>query len=222
MARCVDSGSGCGASAAVIRGVAAVTTQFPTQHPTAGTVTTEMGKRYDALDARLIDFIRAQPVFFVGTAAAEGRVNVSPKGMDTLRVLDERRIVWLNLTGSGNETAAHLRESSRMTLMFCAFSGDPKILRVYGSARAIHPRDAEWHELLGLFPSLPGARQIVDMRVELAMTSCGFGVPLLEYRGEREILREWSEKKARDGIEDYWARKNATSVDGKSTGITEG
>jgi len=180
-----------------------------------------MGQRHTELSERLTTFIRQQNLFFVGTADRDGHVNVSPKGMDTLRVLDNTRIVWLNLTGSGNETAAHLNASGRITLMFCAFAGDPLILRVYGQGRVIHPRDAEWNELLELFPAQPGARQIIDVGIELVQTSCGFGVPLLDFKSERGLLRTWAEKKGADGVEQYWQDKNQVSLDGKPTGIVK-
>ncbi len=177
-----------------------------------------MAQRYNELNEKFTDFIRRQHLFFVGTADDDSKVSVSPKGLDTLRVLDNTRIVWLNLTGSGNETAAHLQSYGRITLMFCAFTGNPLILRVYGHGRVIHPRDAEWHELIGLFPELPGARQIIDVGIELVQTSCGFGVPLLEFQGER-TLQNWAEKKGVDGIKKYWEDKNQLSLDGKPTGI---
>ena len=178
-----------------------------------------MGKLYTQLTDDLASFIRRQKLFFVGTAADDGRVNVSPKGMDTLRVVTENRVVWLNLTGSGNETAAHLRENDRITLMFCAFEGDPLILRLYGHARIFHPRDAEWDSLLTLFPAIPGARQIIDMSVDLVQTSCGFGVPFFEFKAERDQLEKWAEKKGPEGIRQYWEEKNQISLDGKPTGI---
>lgn len=181
-----------------------------------------MGKRYTQLTDDLADFIRRQKIFFVGTAAADGRVNVSPKGMDTLRIVAADRIVWLNLTGSGNETAAHLRENGRITLMFCAFEGDPLILRLYGRALAFHPRDAEWNSLIPFFPAIPGARQIIDMSVDLVQTSCGFGVPFFDFRAEREQLEKWAEKKGHEGIQRYWEEKNRASLDGKPAGIIAG
>ena len=180
-----------------------------------------MGKRYDRIEDRLADFIRDQRVFFVATAAPDGRVNVSPKGMDTLRLLGANRVVWLSVTGSGNETAAHLRESNRITLMFCAFEGKPMILRLYGGARVYHPRDPEWGELLPLFPSLPGARQIIDVDVDLVQTSCGMGVPYYSFRGDREQLNEWAARKGEDGIRQYWEDRNRVTIDGKPTGIFE-
>ena len=178
-----------------------------------------MGKRYSQLTDDLAEFIQRQKMFFVGTAAADGRVNVSPKGMDTLRIITANRIVWLNLTGSGNETAAHLRENDRITLMFCAFEGDPLILRLYGHALAFHPHDAEWDSLISLFPMIPGARQIIDMSVDLVQTSCGFGVPFLDFKAERDQLEKWAEKKGLEGIRKYWEEKNQASLDGKPTGI---
>jgi len=178
-----------------------------------------MGQRHSALTEKLSEFIRRQKMFFVGTADRDGHVNISPKGMDTLRVIDSARIVWLNLTGSGNETAAHLAATGRITLMFCAFEGDPLILRVYGQGRAIHPYDTEWPQTATIFPALPGARQIIDVHIELVQTSCGFGVPLFDFSAERELLRVWADKKGADGIRQYWQDKNKISLDGKPTAI---
>jgi hypothetical protein len=174
-----------------------------------------MGKQYDAISEKNKSFIEAQKIFFVATAAAEGRVNVSPKGMDSLRVVDANRIVWLNLTGSGNETAAHIAESPRMTLMFCSFDSEPKILRLYGTACEVRPGDAEWESLHTQFSPSVGARQIFDMQVDLVQTSCGFAVPFFEYQGEREMLTTWAQKKGLEGIETYWKEKNSVSLDGK-------
>lgn len=177
-----------------------------------------MGKQFTDIDAVRQAFIEQQHLFFVGTAAPDGRVNVSPKGLDTLRVLGPNRVVWLNLTGSGNETAAHLRELNRITLMFCAFEGKPNIMRLYGTAAVLHPHDAEWEELIRLFPALPGARQLVVVDVDLVTTACGLAVPLLEYRDERQELNRSMEKKGPDGVRDYWQQRNQFSLDGKPTG----
>ncbi len=177
-----------------------------------------MAKFYPQLDPKLSEFIAQQKMFFVATADTDGRINLSPKGMDSLRVLGPQRVAWLNLTGSGNETAAHLLEVNRMTLMFCAFEGRSKILRLYGQAKTLHPCDAGWAEMATHFPDYPSARQIFDMQIESLQTSCGFGVPLYEYQGNRELLNEWAEKKGEDGIRDYWSTRNATSIDGKKTG----
>lgn len=173
------------------------------------------------LTERSIDFINGQHLFFVATAAMGGRINMSPKGMDTLRVLDGDRIVWLNLSGSGNETAAHLAEYDRITLMFCAFSGHALILRVYGRGRVVHPRDADWGELIQLFPALAGSRQIIDVSVDSMQQSCGSGVPkynLVEDRGPSELL-PFYEKMGQEGVKRYWEKKNRVSIDGKPTRI---
>lgn len=179
-----------------------------------------MGKICDNISDEHRRFIEKQKMFFVGTAARDGRVNVSPKGMDTLRVINANKVIWLNLTGSGNETAAHILDTNRITIMFCAFEGDPKIMRVYGTATVIHPRDDSWNQHIKLFPPMEGARQIIEVNVQAVGSSCGFGVPLFDYHGEREMLREWANKKGSEGIQDYWQKKNRTSIDGKPTGIT--
>ena len=148
-----------------------------------------------------------------------GSVNVSPKGMDSLRVLDPKKVVWLNLTGSGNETATHLQESDRMTIMFCSFGEKPLILRLYGKAKVFHPRDEEFADHITRFPNYIGARQIIEMDVGLVQTSCGFAVPFMELKGERPMLKRWAEKKGQENIEVYWVEKNTTSLDGFSTNI---
>ncbi|WP_052598780.1 pyridoxamine 5'-phosphate oxidase family protein [Aureispira sp. CCB-QB1] len=173
------------------------------------------------LNQELIEFIKKQKLFFVGTARKEGHVNVSPKGMDTFRVIDGKRIVWLNLTGSGNETAAHLLENSRMTIMFCAFEGKPLILRLYGQAKAYHERDEVFHQYIDCFPADVGTRQIIVLDLDLVQTSCGYAVPLMDFKEERSILRNWAEKKGRAKIKSYWKEKNTTSLDGFETGIFE-
>lgn len=177
-----------------------------------------MGKQFTAIDAATREFIEKQKIFFVGTAAS-GRVNVSPKGMDTLRIIDSNRVTWLNLTGSGNETAAHLLEHNRITLMFCAFEGKPNIVRLYGTAQVIYRKDQQWTEMLRLFPALPGSRQIIDVSIDLVQSSCGMAVPFMAYQGEREELKHWAEKQGEDKIKEYWQRKNTVSLDGKPTGI---
>jgi hypothetical protein len=176
-----------------------------------------MGTLYERIDDHHRSFIERQRIFFVATAPRNGRLNLSPKGMDTLRVVEPNRVLWLNLTGSGNETAAHLLEDGRMTLMFCTFEGDPLTLRLYGSARAIHEHQPVWTELIGLLPTVPGARQIVDMQVDSLQTSCGIGVPRLDYAGEREQLCQWAEKKGPEGVRRYQREKNRLSIDGKPT-----
>ncbi len=178
-----------------------------------------MSKFYTELDGKLQEFIADQKIFFVGTADTDGRVNVSPKGMDSLKILNTNQLIWLNLTGSGNETAAHVLEQPRMTLMFCSFEGKPLILRVYGKARAIHPRDEEWTNWITLFPEYPGSRQLFLVDIDSVQTSCGFAVPSFHYQGDREDLVYWTNKIGDDGVQNYWKEKNQTSIDGKPTKI---
>jgi hypothetical protein len=180
-----------------------------------------MAKQFPAFEAEHVSFVEAQHVFFVGTAAPDGRVNVSPKGMDSLRILDPRRVVWRNLTGSGNETAGHLRLSPRMTLMWCSFAARPLIMRAYGTARTIHADDAEFAALNALFPPERGARQIFDMTVDLVQTSCGYAVPLLDNPRERDVLAKWAAAKDDGAIRAYWAERNARTIDGFPTGFGE-
>lgn len=178
-----------------------------------------MAERYKQLDDKHMAFIREQHLFFVGTAGAEGYVNVSPKGMDSFRIIDGHTVAWLNLTGSGNETAAHVLENGRMTVMFCSFDKQPLIMRLYGQSTAIHPRDERWAELSALFPSYTGARQIFLLDLELVQTSCGYAVPYYKLKGERPTLTKWSENRGENGIQDYWAEKNTKSLNDKDTGI---
>jgi hypothetical protein len=178
-----------------------------------------MGQRYSEISDKLKQFIEDQKIFFVGTATADSRVNVSPKGMDSLRVLDKNRVVWLNVTGSGNETSSHIQENPRMTIMFAAFEGNPMILRLYGNAKVIHKKDPEWKELFSLFNPIPGARQVFDLAIDLVQTSCGMAVPFFDYIEEREQLRNWAVKKGEEGLKEYWQEKNQVSLDGKLTNI---
>lgn len=180
-----------------------------------------MAKFYESLTPQQIEFIQNQKVFFTGTAAASGRVNISPKGLDSLRIISPSKVVWLNLTGSGNETAAHLKEVNRMTIMFCAFEGKPLILRLFGTAKTIHRQDAEWDDLYALFPKDSGARNIFEVELDSVQTSCGFAVPLMDFKEERPILKEWAKQKGEDGIRGYWEEKNQVSIDGLPTGIFE-
>ncbi len=178
-----------------------------------------MGKQFESISKPLQAFIEKQHLFFIGTATADSRVSVSPKGMDSLRVLGPNRVAWLNVTGSGNETAAHVREVPRMTIMFAAFDGHPMILRLYGEARAIHPRDEDWDAMYGLFEPIAGARQVFDVSVDLVQTSCGMAVPRYDYIEERTQLSDWAEKHGKDGIKAYWEKTNQVSIDGRPTGI---
>jgi hypothetical protein len=170
-----------------------------------------------AISPELEAFIKAQHVFFVATAPSEGgHINLSPKGLDTLRILSPTRIAYLDLTGSGNETAAHVGQNGRITLMFCAFAGSPGIVRVYGRGRAVLPVDAEWAELSASFSPLPGARQVVIVEVERASRSCGFGVPRMSFEGHRPDMQAWAEKKGEAGLAEYREKKNRVSIDGIS------
>lgn len=176
-----------------------------------------MSKLYKQITPKFQQFIENQKIFFVATATADSRINLSPKGMDSLRVVNANRVIWLNVTGSGNETAAHVQENPRMTLMFTAFEDNPLILRLYGTAKAIHNDDPEWQLLFPLFSPIPGARQIFDLNVDLVQTSCGMAVPLYDYIGEREQLNTWAAKKGKEGLKTYWEEKNSVSLDGKPT-----
>ena len=178
-----------------------------------------MGQQFSVISERLRTFIEAQHVYFVGTAARDGRVNISPKGLDSLRVLGPDRVVWLNGTGSGNETAAHLLDVPRMTIMFCSFDAKPLILRLYGTARAIHAGDAEWTDLLALFPPMQGSRNIFVLDIDLVQTSCGFGVPFMDFQADRETMAQWAAKKGADGVAAYQQEKNRVSLDGLPTGL---
>jgi len=178
-----------------------------------------MAKQLEAISPHLQAFIEAQPMFFVATAAPEGHVNVSPKGLDSLRVLGPNEVAWLNVTGSGNETAAHLLLSPRMTLMFCAFHGPPLILRLYGTARMVQPGDPDWEVRSGLFPPLPGARQVYLLDVDLVQTSCGLAVPLLDTMAQRGDLNDWAAAKTPEDLREYQVLKNTRSLDGYPTGL---
>lgn len=178
-----------------------------------------MAKQFDRIGDDHRRFIEHQHLFFTGSAAADGRVNVSPKGMDSLAVLGPNRIAWMNLTGSGNETAGHLLEQSRMTLMWCSFTTRPLILRCFGTARTLHVGDPGWEDLAALFPAHRSARQIFDVEVDLVQTSCGYAVPFMDYTGERDTMQKWVDAKSDDDIRAYWIEKNTVTIDGKPTGV---
>ncbi len=178
-----------------------------------------MGQQFTELSEKHIEFIRAQKLFFVGTATNDSRVNISPKGMDSFHIIDKNRITWLNVTGSGNETSAHIQQHPRMTIMFTAFEGKPLTLRLYGTARVVHHSDKEWEDLYSLFKPLPGARQIFDLSVEIVQNSCGMSIPFYDYIGERDQLTHWAEMQGDQGIKGYWEKKNQFSIDGDPTNI---
>lgn len=176
-----------------------------------------MSKLFDQIEPAHQKFIEEQHMFFVGTAAPDGRVNISPKGMDSLRILSPNRLIWLNYTGSGNETAGHLLKANRMTVMWCSYTSRPMIMRAYGTAKTVHPRDNEWDELAQHFDVGLGARQIYDMNVDMLQTSCGYAVPFMEFAGERDTLVKWGQDKGADAIEEYWHEKNEHTIDGLPT-----
>tara|TARA_B110000285_G_C14918614_1_gene511455 strand:+ start:33 stop:575 length:543 start_codon:yes stop_codon:yes gene_type:complete len=178
-----------------------------------------MSKFTTKITARLQKFIEAQKMFFVATAPNSGRINLSPKGMDSFRVINENRVLWLNVTGSGNETAAHLSENERITIMFCSFEKVPSILRLYGLGKEIKPTDKEWKNVVSLFPETPGTRQIFDIMIESTQTSCGMSIPFYEFKGERNDLNDWATDQGKENIEKYWEDKNQTSIDGLPTRI---
>jgi hypothetical protein len=175
-----------------------------------------MGRTFEQIDARLEEFIRAQRVFFVATAplAVNGHVNLSPKGLDTLRVLDTHTLAYLDYVGSGAETIAHLRENGRIVVMVCAFEGPPRIVRFHGRGEVLEPHEAGFRSLRGLFPEQPAARTIVRIAVSRIAESCGYGVPLLAFQGHRPQLRDWADRKGEKGLLQYQKEKNSVSIDG--------
>ena len=175
-----------------------------------------MGRVHDELTDDLIDWIGRQHVFFVASAPSgpDGHVNVSPKGHDTFRVLGPTSVAYLDLTGSGVETIAHLRENGRLTFMFCAFEEKPRIVRLFGRGEAVTPDDERFADLAARFPELPGTRSIICCELDRIGDSSGYSVPLLSFEAERETLLEWVERKGPDGIATYHDEKNRTSIDG--------
>ncbi len=175
-----------------------------------------MAKTYDSITDDLQSFIRRQHVFFVATAPLDGNghVNLSPKGLDSFRILSPWQIAYLDMTGSGNETSAHVNENGRITFMFCAFDGPPRILRLYGQGRNVLPGSPEWEALSTQFHLYTGTRQIIVADISRVQTSCGFGVPLMEYVGERDQMIHWAETKGEDGLAAYRQKHNTYSIDG--------
>jgi hypothetical protein len=180
-----------------------------------------MGKVVESITPALQNFIAEQHLFFVASAplTGEGHVNLSPKGMDSLRVLSPHRVAYIDLIGSGNETSAHLHENGRITFMWCAFNGKPDIVRLYGKGHVVLPDDAEWAELSPLFPQYINARQIIVADIDRVQTSCGYAVPLMDYVGERDTLTRWAEAKGDEGLVNYVCEKNVESIDGLPTPI---
>lgn len=180
-----------------------------------------MGKLHDSIKPAHKEFIEKQHIFFVSTAplSADGRVNLSPKGLDCFQVLSDHKVGYMDLVSSGNETSAHTLENGRITIMFCSFEGAPNILRLYGKGFAVLPGSSEWDEYAPHFTIYPSTRQIIIAEIDLVQTSCGFGVPLFEYKGERDIHFEWAEKKGSDGLQEYIKEKNLVSLDGLPTDL---
>ena len=183
-----------------------------------------MAKVLPSIDASVRDFIARQRIFFAASAAPGARVNLSPRGTDAFAVLDEHTVCWLDRTGSGAETAAHLKADGRLTVMFCAFEGPPSILRRYGRGESLKRGSEAYRKTLaaafgGVEP--PGARQIVRLHVERVQTSCGYGVPRFDYRGERPSLDNWARAKSEAEMEAYRREKNAVSIDGLPTGLAD-
>ena len=183
-----------------------------------------MAKKFERLEPHHHRFIGEQHIFFTASAAAGGRVNLSPRSTDMLRILSDNQVVYLDRTGSGNETAAHVRADGRLTIMFCAVAGPPLILRLYGRGRVVHRHSAEFAALLkehfGDRTPL-GARQMMLLDFDLVQTSCGYGVPLFEYQDERPQMDAWAAAKGVDGVESYWRANNQTSLDGLASGLFE-
>lgn len=182
-----------------------------------------MGRALESITSELEAFIRAQPLFFVATAPLDQgmHVNLSPKGLDTFRVLSPTRVGYLDLTGSGNETAAHVLENGRITFMFCAFEGPPKILRLYGRGQVVTPVDSRWREVSTRFDLPHGARQIIVADLDRVQTSCGFGVPLMRPEVQRDALGRWAAAKGEEGLRAYHREKNARSIDGLRTPLLD-
>jgi len=180
-----------------------------------------MGKRYDSIQPAHTAFIEKQHIFFVSTAplSANGRINLSPKGLDCFKVFAENQVGYMDLVSSGNETSAHTLENGRITFMFCSFEGAPNILRLYGKGFTVLPNSEQWKQYSPHFKIYPSTRQLIIADIELVQTSCGFGVPLYTYNGERDLHFEWAEKKGAAGLYEYVQQKNLTSLDGLPTNI---
>ena len=180
-----------------------------------------MGKLFSRIEGHHRDFIKKQKMFFTATAplSAAGHVNLSPKGLDSFRVLSDTRVMYLDINGSGNETSAYMLENGRITFMFCAFDGPPLILRLYGKGTTLLPGDEAWDSHIREFDLHIAARQIIVADIHMVQTSCGFSVPLYDYSGERDHAFKWSEKKGTEGLEKYQAEKNRISLDGLPTAL---
>ncbi len=180
-----------------------------------------MGKSFENLRPHLREFAEKQKMFFVATAA-DGLVNLSPKGMDSLRVINENRLVWLNTTGSGNQTGSHVKRNPRMTIMFCAFEGQPLVLRIFGKAKILHASDPQWAQYEPLFPTYPGRRQIFELDFDLVTTACGRGVPEMSFVAERaDWLHNYFGVMSENQVKDYQERKNFYDLEGFETDLVK-
>lgn len=173
-----------------------------------------MADFFNALEQKHIDFINQQQMFFVASAPKEGRINLSPKGLDCFRIISPTEVCYLDYLGSGNETAAHMLDDGRITIMFNSYSRNPLIMRLYGRGKSHAPGSARFKELMALFEEAPGIRQIFTIKIDSLQTSCGFGVPIYEGAEERQTLYKWTEKKDKQGLKDYFNEKNLVSIDG--------
>lgn len=182
-----------------------------------------MAKFSDTILAHHQEFIEHQKMFFVGTAplSGNGHINLSPKGLDSFRILSPNKVAYMDITGSGNETSAHILENGRITIMFCAFDGSPNILRLYGQGYTVLPHDPEWTEISARFKLHVAIRQIIVADIDKVQTSCGYSVPLYEYAGERDHANKWAQKKGEDGLVTYRLEKNQVSIDGLPTALAE-
>lgn len=180
-----------------------------------------MATIYDKLDDKLIEFIKEQPLFFVATVPKDGRINLSPKGLDSLRILSSNKVAYLNLTGSGNETSAHLLEDDRMTMMFCSFTRTTNIVRLYGTAVEIIPEDGEFQELYDLFPDYAAPRQIYVLDFDTVQVSCGYGVPVMTLDNDRDTLDKYMVGLGPEGVDQYKQKKNLETIDGLRTRLPE-
>ena len=180
-----------------------------------------MGKLHNAISTSHKEFIERQHIFFVSTAplSGDGRINLSPKGLDCFRVLSENKVAYMDLISSGNETSAHTLENGRITIMFCSFEGSPNILRLYGKGFTVLPTSEDWEQYSCHFNIYPSTRQIIVAHIDLVQTSCGFGVPLFDYCGERDIHFDWAAKKGADGLQQYVQQNNLISLDGLPTSL---
>jgi len=181
-----------------------------------------MSAFFKSLNKKHMEFIQKQVIFYTATAPEEGRISLSPKGMDSLRCLNKKQVAYLDLVGSGNETAAHINQNGRMTIMFCSFDKQPLILRLYGKGEVIQPSDSAWLELSKNFPEYKGARQIILLNIESLQTSCGYGVPRMEFIAERPTLKKWCEGKTEDELQQYQIKNNSKSIDGLKSGLALG